>query len=413
MKMKRALVVLAVIAGVCTLVLALAFDRQPRLAIELASTPAQVAHVTRLLRENDPRRVKAETARHLTLGSTDLAVLTGHAARGLGGAARVQLGNRRLDVQASVPLRVASFDLWLNLDAVLGERAAGLPGIERLRVGRLPIPVPLGQWLARQALAWLEGNGDGAPLHRMVEQVVLQPTFALVRYRWRADATARVFERLVTPAQQERLRAYTTQLALSAAAAPQPVALTALLPPLFALAAERSADDASAAAENRALLQTLALYVNGKSLMNVLQAARQWPHPRWRSVTLAGREDFPQHFIVSAMLAAQAGGPLADALGLGKEVDDARFGSGFSFNDIAANRAGARFGEFAVNQPRRLQREVAGGVHTAALMPPVADLAEYMSEATFKSRYGGVGSPAYNRVLADIDARVAALALYR
>ena len=38
-------------------------------------------------------------------------------------------------------------------------------------------------------------------------------------------------------------------------------------------------------------------------------------------------------------------GALAQAIGLAKEVADARAGSGFSFNDMAANLAGTRFGE--------------------------------------------------------------------
>ena len=39
---------------------------------------------------------------------------------------------------------------------------------------------------------------------------------------------------------------------------------------------------------------------------------------------------------------------LSDVIGLYKEIEDSRGGSGFSFNDIAADRAGTRFGEKAV-----------------------------------------------------------------
>ena len=67
-----------------------------------------------------------------------------------------------------------------------------------------------------------------------------------------------------------------------------------------------------------------------------------------QNVTLDGREDFAKHFIVSAAIAAFADTALADAIGLYKEIDDARYGSGFSFNDIAADRAGTKFGEKAV-----------------------------------------------------------------
>ncbi|MBI1991579.1 MAG: hypothetical protein HYS65_18110, partial [Betaproteobacteria bacterium] len=130
----------------------------------------------------------------------------------------------------------------------------------------------------------------------------------------------------------------------------------------------------------------------------------------------AGREDFPQHFTISAAIAANAGAPLSDAIGLYKEVDDSRGGSGFSFNDIAADRAGTRFGELAAGSREsamKLQRQVAAGVRDADILPPVSDLPEFMPEAEFKRRYGGIGAPAYKRTMDDIERRIAALPLYR
>jgi uncharacterized protein YfiM (DUF2279 family) len=135
-----------------------------------------------------------------------------------------------------------------------------------------------------------------------------------------------------------------------------------------------------------------------------------------RKVTLNGRTDSPQHFTISAALAAHAGSPLADAIGLYKEVDDSRRGSGFSFNDLAADRAGTRFGELATRSPasaRQLQQRAASGLREPDFMPHAADLPEYMPEAEFKRRFGGVGAPAYQGVMDDIERRVAACPLYR
>jgi hypothetical protein len=131
-------------------------------------------------------------------------------------------------------------------------------------------------------------------------------------------------------------------------------------------------------------------------------------------VTLLGREDFTLHFLISAVIAAEAGTPLADAVGLWKELADARRGgSGFSFDDIAADRAGTRLGEVAVRDAERLQARLAAGVVESDLMPPVADLPEFLPEAEFIARFGGIGAPAYQRMIEDIDARIAALALLR
>ena len=46
-------------------------------------------------------------------------------------------------------------------------------------------------------------------------------------------------------------------------------------------------------------------------------------------------------------------------------------------------------------------------------MPDVSDLPEFMPEAEFKRRYGGIGAPAYNNMMAKIEARVASRPLLR
>jgi len=157
----------------------------------------------------------------------------------------------------------------------------------------------------------------------------------------------------------------------------------------------------------------LALFVNGRGVDALLPAARAWPRARPLQVTLGGRDDFPRHLLISAALVVEGTGPLSRAIGVYKEVADARNGSGFSFNDMAANLAGTRLGEWAVAQPQRLQSALARGVQESDVMPPWADLPEFMGEAEFQRRYGGVGAPAYEAMVTEIERRVAALALWR
>ncbi len=58
-----------------------------------------------------------------------------------------------------------------------------------------------------------------------------------------------------------------------------------------------------------------------------------------------GRNDTAKHFFVSALLTAATTAQEAEQLGVAKEVLDAQGGSGFSFADLAADRAGIRFAE--------------------------------------------------------------------
>ncbi|MCW5623993.1 MAG: hypothetical protein KIT73_04650 [Burkholderiales bacterium] len=99
-----------------------------------------------------------------------------------------------------------------------------------------------------------------------------------------------------------------------------------------------------------------------------------------------------------------------------RSSEDSRGGSGFSFNDLAADRAGTRLGERAsidTASARKLQQTLTAGLLETDIMPATADLPEFMQAAEFKRRYGGVGAPEYERMRADIERRIAALPLYR
>lgn len=185
------------------------------------------------------------------------------------------------------------------------------------------------------------------------------------------------------------------------------------MPPLFTLASQRSAGGADALAENRAALLTLALQATGRRMSDLVPAIQAAPQRQPVVVTLAGRDDFAQHFLISAVVALEGGGPLADAIGVYKEVADLRDGSGFSFNDIAADRAGTRLGLLARRDPRTLQDRLARGAPERDFMPDVADLPEFLGRRDFLATYGGVDAPPYRRMLADIDRRLDALPLLR
>lgn len=388
---------------------ALAIDRSPRVSATTSTDANAVLHLRQWLRAHDPRRARDGRLYVLQASGDDLQWLAEQAARLAGGAARVTLREGQLQLRFSLPWR----RFWLNAVLDLGDGATR-PVLQRAQLGQLVLPGALAEPLLALALRGLDPpQGDWPGWHQVLQGTRWQADRALVVYRWRADIPGRVADWLVPAPQLARLRAYHDALNQAVRAQPGAAELPALLEPLFRLAQARSAaggETTDAAAENRAALLVLAAYVTGRPLQALLPAARGWPALPRRAVLLDGRPDFPLHFMVSAALAAEGSGPLSDALGLVKEVSDARQGSGFSFNDIAVNRAGTRLGQQAVRAPRQVQAALAGPVQ---LLPDVSDLPEFMPEAQFLARYGGVGAPAYRAMLADIEARVAALPLYR
>lgn len=390
----------------------LALQTAPRLPPVPAPSALDVARARDFLRRNDPRQTPPGTLGRLQASEAELAVLLNYAVSrypALQASLRLALRQDQAELLASAPL---GGPFWLNLQARLLPEA-GLPRIEGLRIGRLPLP----DWLVALARDWLLvrlADGDQMRLAReMVRQVSVQPGHLQLIYEWRADSYRRMLDSLLPAAEQARLRAYSDRLVALSARYEGVVPMIELLPPLFALAQQRSAAGEDAAAENRAALLTLAAHSTGRGLGALLPAARAWPQPRPLAFVLHGRVDFPQHLLVSAALAAEAGGPLADAIGIYKEVADTRGGSGFSFNDIAADRAGSRLGQLAVNQPERLQQRLATGLRELELLPDISDLPEFLSAAEFQRHYGGLEAPAYRAMLAKIEARLNGMPLLR
>jgi uncharacterized protein YfiM (DUF2279 family) len=168
--------------------------------------------------------------------------------------------------------------------------------------------------------------------------------------------------------------------------------------------------------EHRAALVAVAFYVTQWPIERLLPDARSWPRPTLRPVTLGGRRDHAQHFIVSAAMAATAGSPLADAIGLYKEIRDSQSASGFSFSDVAANRAGQRFGTVAAGSATSaasLADRLRAPLADRDIMPVTTDLPDGLTEQELARRYGTTRSGAFTQLVQDIDRRVSALELYR
>ena len=103
--------------------------------------------------------------------------------------------------------------------------------------------------------------------------------------------------------------------------------------------------------------------------------------------TMRNRADLAKHFFVSAHLVAAMGGDTARGIGLGKESLDSNDGSGFSFVDMAANRAGIIFAEKILAKNIDLE-QVADGFTVNRYLPEVADLAEGIQGEELRSQLG-------------------------
>lgn len=385
----------------------LAIDDHPRVDRQVILTPEHIGRAKQIVDEHRFWvRPGMLAAFRVTPADADLAA-NYLAHRFAKGSAQVAFTDQNALVRLSLPVSGTSSSSYLNLEATLVE-TTGLPQLQSVHIGKLALPDALTDMLVPQLVRWL------SPEYRTaldaLRLVKMSPDELRIFYRWEGgfnDVRASVIDK----EERKRLLRYQSLLAANSRQYGASVPLAEVLPPLVRLTIGHP-ENANAPAENRAAILVATFYVLGISLEQILPDAAAWPRPAHRPVTIDGRDDFAKHFMISAAIAAYADTALSDVIGLYKEIEDSRSGSGFSFNDIAADRAGTRLGEKAVASEasaQQLQYRIASGLKDSDLMPPWSDLPEFMPEAEFKRRFGGIGTPAYRRMMETIEQRVAAM----
>jgi hypothetical protein len=188
--------------------------------------------------------------------------------------------------------------------------------------------------------------------------------------------------------------------------------------------AARAAERLSKDIAPRALLLALAIGLDDSqflaSVPGVAESVAEIEMPSDRTVrlsimgepTMRGRRDLAKHFFVSAYLTSAQGAGTAHAAGFAKELLDAQGASGFSFADIAADRAGVRFADGVLNR-RFALGSLASSFKVETFMPPVDGLPEALSAAQFKADYGKKETPKVREALQSIDERINALPPYK
>jgi hypothetical protein len=406
---------------------ALALEREPALPEPVPLASADRRHLVDLFRGKDPRKVPPGETRTLRLSATEVDQLVGWALSvGLDARAAVRL--RQSGVSGAASVRVPRLGRWLNVaaSARVGAEAGRLAFAEpRLRVGRLAAPPLLLDALAPFVAAGLRGDRDLRRVLPAVESLSLAPEGAALTYR-RVDLPRGLVARLVWGEEaagtvREAALAQVDRLLASLPASPEGDARFALaLETAFALARERSAAG-SAVEENRAALVGLGIVLGHPRLARAvgekLDEGRSARAGDLREgTTLRGRDDWPRHFAVSGALTAISAVAPSDAAGLFKEELDADGGSGFSFADLLADRAGTTFAEAALRSEAAaaaLQARLGRGFRVDEFFPPADGLPEGIPAAELQSRYGGVGGPLYRRTAEEVERRVAACAAYR
>jgi hypothetical protein len=385
-------------------------------------------HLVELFRSHNPREVPDGETRTLELSGAELdrALSFVASSSGLGVRTSVELLPGGLAAAASLPVPRTS--RWLNLRvaghaAVDGGRLSADP--LELRVGRFQVPEPLLRLAAPLLVAGLEGDRDVRHALASVRRLSFsaeRATLGYTRFHMPRGFLARVlWGEEASGAARAGVYEHVDRLLEGLPAVPAGEARFArALELAFGAARERS-QAGSAVEENRQALLALGIVLGHPRLARSVgerldeertaETARLLP-----SVRVRGRADWSRHFAVSAALTVLSAVAPSDAAGLLKEELDAEGGSGFSFGDLLADRAGSTFAEVATRDEasaRRIQDRLAGGFRVDDFFPEAADLPEGIADAELQSRYGGVGGPLYRETADDVERRVRACPAYQ
>ena len=379
-----------------------------------------IGRIKQLFRRHDPRHVKGQEIRTLSLTERDLNLLLEYAfPRSIDTSSLVDLRPDGMKVSLTVKIPETPLGKYLNITADLSGADEKIH-LERFTLGRLVLPgwllEPVFLQVHRMLLAHLDEYRTAT---ETVSILHFHDDRLEVVYRLYPELVERLQQRgknyLFTEADIHRMLAYDKELErITGQFATQRVSLAEVFPPLFMLAAERTAKSGEPQEENRALLLTLSIYALGRNMSQFIDAPTE-PHTRWLNSSVLGRHDLVQHYLVSAALTLSAGSGLAGAMGVFKEIDDSRGGSGFSFADLLADRAGIRLAEMATGtdvQARLLQQRMSGPLSESDFMPDIDDLPEGIMELEFKQRYRDLDSKSYMIVEDEIERRLSGCTLY-
>ncbi len=422
----------AALAALLALALLLgSLEPQPAVPPPRAVRSADKRELVAAFRGKDPRTIPAAETRTLRLTQEDVDRLVGwalplvHDPERVRAAVALEPGDTLL-VRGS--LRLPLFGRWLNLacSARVGVQQGRFFLREpRLRLGQHELPAALMDAFGPLLERAVRAERRLRPALAALRDARIEPGVLTASYG-RMDTPRGLLASLVwgeaeSAALREPVAEQVLTLLREMAAAPRGDARFArAYEAAFGLARERSRGG-STVEENRAAILALGIVLGSARLApfagDVLAAAQKGRAAALRQgTTLRGRADWTRHFSISSALAVLSAVAPSNAAGLLKEELDADGGSGFSFGDLLADRAGTTFGAVATRDEAAaaaLQQRLARGFQVDAFFPPATGLPEDIPDPELRARYGGVGGALYQRHADEIERRVAACAAYR
>ena len=391
----------------------------------------ELARIEQFLLDATPQSPTATSEHHVHLNQEQLNLLFRYGIEWLAlqpmWSSDLALRDNQLDARMSVNVLSSSYPLYLNVQGAFASDGTQL-SLDSLEIGSLALPRFLLDMTSDRLINNLttsENFHDLDTLLGNVTAVAISNGSMDVTLLWEPQLISSITQQaqllFISSEDQERISDYYSQLGLLAAGIPadrRAISLNTLLVPLFQSALDKSRAGSDPIAENRTLLQTLAIYVNNEDIAQLLgsERAAELEPAKFIEVRLHRRQDLAQHVVSVAAISASAGAGLAELLSNTKEAYDARYRSGFSFSDLAANIVGVQIASYATKDAATallMQERLATIRNESDYMPEMGSNQDGLSESDFNAQYENRNSPEYRARLDEIQQLINARPLFQ
>lgn len=293
--------------------------------------------------------------------------------------------------------------------------------LDRLWIGRLPVPSPVRLWIRDSVLSLIESKPAAK---KAIATVVLgeirdgQAHFEVLRQQ---NVAGNLLSRLIPTETSEEIMA-AAEVATLWSRTQAATAQTSSRETGFAQGTKFVFDEAKSHRPTwTAVRQNRVALLAGGVILGHSQFARVASHAisaedvaridsNMGRITVQKRNDLVRHFWVSAAIATFSTSRISNLIGISKEeMDSAEGGSGFSFGDLLADRAGVRFAELSTRSEAsamEMQTRIASGWTNVDAIASVEGLPEGLSQAEFENTMGGTQGTGYRKWSDEVDQRV-------
>lgn len=335
--------------------------------------------------------------------------------------------------EASIKLPLPKFIQYLNVNAYILPSKEGLK-IDEISIGDISINGDIFLSLTSFMVNYFVQDELAEKVLTSIAQVDITSAYmkvdfsidkALVALKKEKSLLLSLRDDLALFGDVEKISFYYQALSDFAKEQPKRSSIAVFVQFMFDLAKMRTniSGEYSAVKENHSAITALAIYFGADKFELLVGNVIIRDHKQLvvrnklrNNVTLQGRVDLQKHFIYSMALQLFSNHSASDAIGEFKEfLDTNKGGSGFSFADLQADRAGTRLAMIVTHSERKAKaaQNILISVTDQQLLPDIKGLDEGLDEKGFDKKFKDVKSSEYQKALIDIDNRLRSLAIYQ